>query len=53
MKNLSIGDTVICYSAKAYKAQGTIIELLSGSRANVRLSNGQIITVCTPDLELH
>ncbi len=48
----AVGDTVITYSAKAYKAQGTITELLSGGRANVRLLNGQVITCCIPDLEI-
>lgn len=48
----SVGDKVLSKTATHYNQRGEIIAFLSGSRAEVRLSDGTTATIVLPDLEL-
>lgn len=47
-----VGDKVHSYAANHYNARGEITEFLTGSRVNVRLQSGAVVTILLQDLEL-
>lgn len=47
-----IGDQVQSSAAKHYNARGVITAILTGGRAEVRLRDGQVVTITLPDLDL-